>query len=476
MKKAQIGVIGLAVMGANLARNFASKKIPTVVYNRTTEKTEEFITDYGNEYLEGCYGLAGFIESIELPRKIVIMVKAGEAVDAVIQQLQPLLSKGDIIIDGGNSNFNDTIRREKALSVKGIHFMGCGISGGEEGALKGPSLMPGGSEAAWKKVKPILEYIAAKDFKGKPCVAHTGTGASGHYVKMVHNGIEYAVMQLIAEAYNLLQIWPPQPAPMIADVFENWNKGKLNSFLFGIVPQILRKVDELESRSKTYLIDSILDKAEQKGTGTWTVQEGLNLGIAVPNIAQAVFARATSSRVTDRENLSANFDFMSPHQKRHDEKDFHKILGDALHISILLTYAQGFDLLRAASEKHNWNINLAEVVRIWQGGCIIRAKVLVDLQKSFATEKKSSEHLLYSSYLTKECEVCIPGLKEILHLTSETFVATPVLSASLSYFNAFTTQCSPANLIQGMRDYFGAHTYERTDRKGSFHTEWDPES
>jgi 6-phosphogluconate dehydrogenase len=473
MKKAQIGVIGLAVMGANLARNFASKKIQTVVYNRTAKRTEEFITEYGDEYIEGCYGLPGFVESIEAPRKIMIMVQAGEAVDAVIQQLQPLLTKGDIIIDGGNSHFNDTVRREKELSKKGIHFMGCGISGGEEGALKGPSLMPGGSEEAWKKVKPLLEYIAAKDFKGKPCVAHTGTGASGHYVKMVHNGIEYAVMQLIAEAYNLLQIWPPQPAPQIAAVFEKWNKGKLNSFLFGIVPPILKKVDELESRAKTYLIDSILDKAEQKGTGTWTVQEGLNLGIAVPNISGAVFARAISSRNTERETLSTNFDFMSPHQKRHDEKDFHSILENALHISILLTYAQGFDLLRAASDKYKWNINMAEIVRIWQGGCIIRAKILADLQRAFATEKKSHQHLLNSTYLIKESETCIPGLKEILHLTSETFVATPVLSSSLNYFNGFTTMCSPANLIQGMRDYFGAHTYERTDRKGTFHTDWE---
>lgn len=473
MKKAQIGVIGLGVMGANLARNFASKKIPTVVYNRTAKRTEEFITEYGDENIEGCYGLPGFVESIEAPRKIMIMVQAGEAIDTVIHQLQPLLTKGDIIIDGGNSHFNDTIRREKELSKKGIHFMGCGISGGEEGALKGPSLMPGGSEVAWKKVKPLLEYIAAKDFKGKPCVAHTGTGASGHYVKMVHNGIEYAIMQLIAEAYNLLQIWPPQPAPQIAEVFEKWNKGKLNSFLFGIVPPILKKVDELENRAKTYLIDSILDKAEQKGTGTWTVQEGLNLGIAVPNISGAVFARAISARNTERETLSANFDFMSPHQKRHDEKDFHSILENALHISILLTYAQGFDLLRAASDKYKWNINLAEIVRIWQGGCIIRAKILADLQRAFATEKKSHQHLLNSTYLIKESETCIPGLKEILHLTSETFVATPVLSSSLSYFNGFTTLCSPANLIQGMRDYFGAHTYERTDRKGTFHTDWN---
>lgn len=474
MKNAQIGIIGLAVMGANLARNFASKKIQTAVYNRTAKRTEEFIAEYGNEYIEGCYDLPGFIQSIERPRKIIIMVQAGEAVDAVIKQLEPLLQKDDIIIDGGNSHFNDTIRREKSLKEKHIHFMGCGISGGEEGALKGPSLMPGGSEIAWKKVKPLLEKIAAKDFKGKPCVAHTGTGASGHYVKMVHNGIEYAVMQLIAEAYNLLQIWPPQPAPNIANIFDKWNKGKLNSFLFGIVPPILRKTDELDARSKNnYLIDRILDKAEQKGTGTWTVQEALNLGVAVPNIAEAVFARAVSSRINEREKLSHKFDFMSPHQKRHDEKDFHKILEDALHISILLTYAQGFDLLQTASEKHQWKINVSEIVRIWQGGCIIRAKVLDDLQKSLSSKKASAKHLLFSAYLTKESKVCIPGLKEILHMTSETFVATPVLSASLSYFNAFTTQCSPANLIQGMRDYFGAHTYQRTDREGTFHTNWN---
>jgi len=470
---AQIGIIGLAAMGSNLARNFANHKVQVAVYNRTKERTEQFISNHGNEYIEGCYDIEGFVQSLEHPRKIILMVQAGEAVDAVIQQLVPSLKRGDIIIDGGNSQFHDTYMREKNLGKIGIHFMGCGISGGEEGALKGPSLMPGGSPESWKALKPYLEKIAAKDFKGKPCVTHIGTDAAGHYVKMVHNGIEYGIMQLIAEAYNLLQIWPPQPAPEIAKIFEKWNKGKLNSFLFSIVPPILRKVDDVETRSKTYLIDRILDTAEQKGTGTWTVQEALDLGIAIPNIAEAVFARAISARNKERETISENFSFMAPHQKTHSVTDFHKILENALHISILLTYAQGFDLLKTAAEKYNWKINLAEIARIWQGGCIIRAKVLADIQKTLTNKKSSQELLLNSAYFVKESKTSIEDLKELLHLSSETFVATPVLSASLNYFNAFQTWCSPANIIQAMRDSFGAHTYQRTDRKGTFHTDWN---
>ncbi len=466
MQKAKAGLIGLAVMGANLARNMANKKISTVVFNRTSEKTLEFIDTHGNAFLSGETTLGKFVEAIEKPRKIFLMVKAGEAVDDLIAKLKPLLDQGDIIIDCGNSYFKDTERRFLEMQNAGLNFFGCGVSGGEEGALNGPSLMPGGSKKVWKELEPILKAIAARDFNGKPCVTYLGEGSAGHYVKMVHNGIEYAVMQVMAEAYDLLRKMYKLTPKQIAQIFEQWNKGRLNSYLFEIASKVLAKKDH---HKKGFLIDYILDTAAQKGTGAWVSHEALSKGVPLSTITEAVFARNLSSLKQTRTDLSKLYPGIKK-MKRPLKSKFIKSLENALYSAILLSYAQGYQLLQETSQQNGWNLNFAEISRIWEGGCIIRAQILNFLHEAY--KKNANKHLLAIPQVTKSLKKNLPDLENIVSLSAQNGISVLGLSSSLFYFRSITTAQSPANFIQGLRDYFGAHTYERIDQKGHFHSDW----
>lgn len=463
-KKSQIGLIGLAVMGANLARNFADKKIKTTVYNRTKAKTDGFIRIYGSDYLDGAKSLKGFVESIKKPRKIITMVKAGEPVDAVIKQLLPHLDKNDIIIDCGNSNYKDTQRRFEELKKKKISFIGCGVSGGEEGALNGPSIMPGGSKKSYQAIAPLFRKIAAKDFAGKPTITYAGDNGAGHLIKTVHNGIEYGVMQIMAEAYDILRKFYKLSPPKIADIFEKYNKGKLQSYLFEIATYVLNRKDDLR---RGYLVNRILDKASQKGTGKWTAQTALEMGVATPAITEAVFARILSSEKDRRTNISKLYR-KGGKKRKLPLKKFIKYLEKALYAAMLSNYAQGYDLISKTAEAENWEINLKEISRIWEGGCIIRARVLNFLHKNASTNK----HLFEMPKIAKEMKKNIPHLRFIAAFGAENGIPISGLSASLNYFESITQESLPANFIQGLRDYFGAHTYERTDRKGTYHTKW----
>jgi 6-phosphogluconate dehydrogenase len=468
MSKADIGLIGLAVMGANLARNIASRGFNTVVFNRTTEKMTNYIQDFGNDHLFGKETLEEFVESIEAPRKIIIMVKAGAPVDAVINQLIPLLDEGDMIIDCGNSNYRDTIRRSEELNEKGLRFVGCGVSGGEEGALKGPSLMPGGSPESWEYLKPIWEAIAAKDFDGGPCVTHIGEGGAGHYVKMVHNGIEYGIMQMIAEAYDLLKKMYGMSPEEIADVFAEYNKGRLESFLFEIAEPVLRRKDE---ETGEYLIDIILDKAGQKGTGKWTAIDALDRGVGLSSISEAVFARVNSSFKVQRQVLAPSFPKaeLSPSLEK---EEFIRFLEEALYAGMLSAYAQGLELIKLAAEEKEWQVNLSEISRIWEGGCIIRAKILKFLTDTYKASGKGNPHLFELPEIQKAINEALPAWRKVVSESVQNAIPTPCLTSALQYVDAATTERLPANMIQGLRDYFGAHTYERIDKEGSFHTEW----
>jgi len=466
-KKSRIGLIGLAVMGQNLARNIANKNFPIVVYNRTTEKTTKFIEKFGTENLTGSKTIKKFVQSIERPRKIMILVKAGAAVDSVIEQLLPHLDQKDIIIDCGNSNYRDTQRRFKELKEKKIEFIGCGVSGGEEGALNGPSMMPGGSKTSWNKVKPILTKIAAKDFSGGPCVTYIGKGAAGHYVKTVHNGIEYSVMQIIAEAYEMLRSIYHLPAPQIGEIFAKYNRGQLRSFLFEITAEVLKKKDEFK---EGYLIDYILDTAGQKGTGRWTAITALENGVALPSITEAVFARTMSSQKPLRKKLSKLYKTPST-KKPLPLNEFTKLLQKALYAGMLSSYAQGYDLIQATAQQESWDINLAEVSRIWEGGCIIRAKILNFLHEAYK-KTKGQPHLFEIREIAKGMQKSIPSLRKINAIASLNALPTPALCTAQSYFDYITRENSSANMIQALRDNFGAHTYERTDKKGTFHTDW----
>ncbi|MFA6991962.1 MAG: NADP-dependent phosphogluconate dehydrogenase [Candidatus Gracilibacteria bacterium] len=459
-QKYEIGIIGLSTMGANLARNFADKKIKTICFNRTTERTETFIKTFGGKNLNGEKTLSNFIKKIAVPRKIILMVKSGEAVDELISKITPLLDKNDILIDCGNSHYKDTKRRFEELKKIGINFIGCGVSGGEEGALKGPSIMPGGDKQAYQKIEPYLKKIAAKDFAGKPCVTYVGLSGSGHLVKMIHNGIEYGIMELIAETYDLLRkIYKLSPA-QIAKIFQIYNKGKLQSYLFEITGHVLAKKDNL---TKSYLIDKILDKSEQKGTGKWTVESALEEGLSIEIIASAVLARIISHQKILRTKLSKLY----PPTKTAATvplNQFTKALEDALYSAIILTYLQGYELIKETAAHGKWTINLPEITRIWQGGCIIRSDILKFLK---------SAHSLDSKEVQKTLKTTIPNLRKVSVFALINGVPSPSFLNALSYFDGITSEKSPANLIQGLRDYFGAHTYERTDKKGIFHTNWN---
>ncbi len=462
MAKSQIGLIGLAVMGENLARNIAGHGFKVSVFNRTTEKTDKFIEKFKkNSLLTGTRSLKEFINSLKTPRKIILLVKAGEAVDEMIKKLTPLLNKNDILIDCGNSHFKDTERRQEQL--KQIHFIGCGISGGEEGALKGPSLMPGGDKKAWQKIKPIFEKIAAKDFSGKPCVTYLGPSGSGHFIKMVHNGIEYAIMQLIAESYDILKNIGKFPNPELAKIFSNFSKTEnLESFLIEITARIFRKRE-----GSKYIIDLIRDSAGQKGTGKWTTEEGLNLSTSIPIINAAVDARIISGNETYRKNYKTFPKIILKTKKQ----NITHLVRDALELSIVLSYIQGFELISKANPEYNWNLSLNEITRIWQGGCIIRSKILKKFMLGYGKNQQQSKSAK-KSILKEFSSPKQKNWRKLLILTTSIGLPTPALSNALTYYDTLTNKHLPQNLIQAQRDFFGAHGYERTDKKGEFHTNW----
>lgn len=470
MAKRTFGVIGLAVMGENLALNVESRGFPIAVYNRTGAKTEKFMAERAQDKnIKAAYSLEEFVQILERPRNILVMVKAGKPVDAVIEQLKPLLDEGDTIIDGGNSLYNDTERRTKYLESSGLGFVGMGVSGGEEGALKGPSLMPGGTESGYRDLEPVLTKIAAQVDDG-PCVTYIGPGGAGHYVKMVHNGIEYGDMQLIAEAYDLMRNTLNLSAEELEKVFSQWNQSdELNSFLIEITADIFSNIDP---KTNEPLVESILDAAGQKGTGRWTVVSSLELGVPIPTIYAAVNARVMSSFKEERVAASQEIPF-SVEKYQGDKQQFIDQVRDALYCSKMCSYAQGMALLSKASTEFNFNLNLAEIARIWKGGCIIQAGFLGKISKAF-TENPNLANLLLAPEFKQSILDRQSAWREVLATANQLGIAVPAFSSSLDYFDSYRRATLPQNLTQAQRDYFGAHTYERVDasRGEFFHTEW----
>lgn len=463
---ANIGVVGLAVMGSNLARNLASREGNTVaVYNRSPERTRELVSAHPEAGFVASETLDDFAASLTTPRTALIMVKAGSPTDAVIDQLLAVFEPGDIIIDGGNALFTDTIRREKAVRETGINFVGAGISGGEEGALFGPSIMPGGSAEAWKTLGPILESIAAV-VDGEPCVTHVGTDGAGHFVKMIHNGIEYADMQLIAEAYDLIRQGTGKSPAEIADIFVEWNKGELESYLIEITAEVLRQTDAKTGRP---LVDVILDQAGAKGTGAWTVQTALDLGIPVSGIAEAVFARSLSSKRGQRDAARG---LPGPMASIVPEADaFIEDVRLALYASKIIAYSQGFDEIVAGAEEYGWDIHKGEIAKIWRGGCIIRAQFLNRITEAYAADPGLAA-LVTAPYFTDAVAKSQDSWRRVVAVAAQAGIPAPAFSSSLAYYDGLRADRLPAALVQGQRDFFGAHTYKRADMPGTFHTLW----
>ncbi len=465
--KSQLGLIGLGVMGKSLSRNFANHNISLSLYNRHVDGIEEnvvanFITSHKElEFSKGFDTIEAFIDSLSLPRKIFLMVNAGPAVDAVVQALIPYLSHGDILMDGGNSHYLDTERRVKELQKQGIHFMGVGVSGGEEGALNGPSIMPGGTDIGYKEVGIFLEAIAAKDQHGNACCAKVGLGSSGHFVKMIHNGIEYAEMQLITEVYDIMRTHCDLSLEEIAAIFDIWNEGSENSYLLEISSKIVRKEENGQP-----LIDVILDKAKQKGTGSWSTTAALQIGVPFDTIAQAVLARIISSEKQLRLKASQIYTI--------DKKKFNDLsietIRKAYQTARIINHAIGFESLRKASTHYIWNLNLSEIARIWTSGCIIRSTLMEDLSVSL---KEQNDAILFYPSIVKIVKEGQLSLKEVVQQSIFAGASVPVFSAAINYFNALIQGDSAANMIQAQRDFFGAHTYERKDKKGNFHTIWE---
>ncbi|MED3551124.1 NADP-dependent phosphogluconate dehydrogenase [Cytobacillus praedii] len=467
MEKTQIGIIGLAVMGKNLAMNIESRGYSVSVYNRSREKTDDMLKETNGKNIKGTYSIEEFVNSIEKPRKIMLMVKAGAPTDATIEQLKPLLEKGDILIDGGNTLFTDTQRRNKELSELGFHFIGTGVSGGEEGALLGPSLMPGGQKEAYELVAPIFKDISAK-VNGEPCTTYIGPDGAGHYVKMVHNGIEYGDMQLISEAYFLLKHVLGLGADELHDVFADWNKGELDSYLIEITADIFAKKDDETGEP---LVDRILDTAGQKGTGKWTSQSALDMGVPLPIITESVFARYISAMKAERVSASKVLSGPSKQAISGDKKAFIESVRKALYMSKICSYAQGFAQMRAASEEYNWDLRYGDIAMIFRGGCIIRAQFLQKIKDAYDRDA-GLKNLLLDPYFKEIVESYQGALREIIGVAVQNGIPVPCLSAAISYYDSYRTETLPANLIQAQRDYFGAHTYERIDKEGVFHTEW----
>ncbi|WP_369546470.1 NADP-dependent phosphogluconate dehydrogenase [Bacillus velezensis] len=467
MSKQQIGVIGLAVMGKNLALNIESRGFSVSVYNRSSSKTEEFLEEAKGKNVVGTYSIEEFVQSLETPRKILLMVKAGTATDATIQSLLPHLEKDDILIDGGNTYYKDTQRRNKELAESGIHFIGTGVSGGEEGALNGPSIMPGGQKEAHELVKPILEAISAK-VDGEACTTYIGPDGAGHYVKMVHNGIEYGDMQLISESYFILKQVLGLSAEELHEVFAEWNKGELDSYLIEITADIFTKKDEETGKP---LVDVILDKAGQKGTGKWTSQSALDLGVPLPIITESVFARFISAMKEERVKASSLLSGPDVKPVTENKEELIEAVRKALFMSKICSYAQGFAQMKAASEEYNWDLKYGEIAMIFRGGCIIRAAFLQKIKDAYDREPEL-DNLLLDSYFKNIAESYQGALRQVISLAVAQGVPVPSFSSALAYYDSYRTAVLPANLIQAQRDYFGAHTYERTDKEGIFHTEW----
>ncbi|MCY9196272.1 NADP-dependent phosphogluconate dehydrogenase [Bacillus atrophaeus] len=467
MSKQQIGVIGLAVMGKNLALNIESRGFSVSVYNRSSSKTEEFLQEAQGKNVVGTYSIEEFVQSLEAPRKILLMVKAGAATDATIQSLLPHLEKDDILIDGGNTYYKDTQRRNKELAESGIHFIGTGVSGGEEGALKGPSIMPGGQKEAHELVKPILEAIAAK-VDGEACTTYIGPDGAGHYVKMVHNGIEYGDMQLISESYFILKQVLGLSAEELHEVFAEWNKGELDSYLIEITADIFTKTDEETGKP---LVDVILDKAGQKGTGKWTSQSALDLGVPLPIITESVFARFISAMKDERVKASGLLAGPEAKPVTENKAELIEAVRKALFMSKICSYAQGFAQMKAASDEYNWDLKYGEIAMIFRGGCIIRAAFLQQIKEAYDREPEL-DNLLLDNYFKNIVESYQGALRQVISLAVSQGVPVPSFSSALAYYDSYRTAVLPANLIQAQRDYFGAHTYERTDKEGVFHTEW----
>ncbi|NAO99095.1 NADP-dependent phosphogluconate dehydrogenase [Halomonas sp. MG34] len=468
MAKQQIGVIGLAVMGKNLALNIESRGYSVAVFNRSPEKTEAFLNEEakGKNFV-GSTTIEEFVQSLEKPRKIMLMVKAGPATDATIESLKPHLEKGDILIDGGNTLFEDTIRRNKSLSESGIHFIGTGVSGGEEGALKGPSIMPGGQKEAYDLVAPIFEAIAAK-VDGDSCTTYIGPDGAGHYVKMVHNGIEYGDMQLISEAYFILKHVLGLGAQELHEVFTEWNKGELDSYLIEITADIFTKNDEETGKP---MVDVILDKAGQKGTGKWTSKNALDLGVPLPLITESVFARYISSLKEERVHASGVISGPTPKAYEGDKKELIEAIRKALYMSKICSYAQGFAQMRAQSEENGWDLNYGDIAMIWRGGCIIRAHFLQKIKDAYDRDPEL-KNLLLDPYFKEIVEGYQSALREVVAVAIKNGIAVPTLSSAVAYFDSYRSEDLPANLIQAQRDYFGAHTFERKDKEGVFHHSW----
>jgi 6-phosphogluconate dehydrogenase len=467
-KQADIGVTGLAVMGRNLARNLARHGHVVALHNRSPERTRTLVAEHGDE---GTFipseSMTDFVASLERPRAIIIMVQAGPATDAVIDELVPLLDDGDIVVDCGNAHFMDTRRREHALRERGLHFVGCGVSGGEEGALNGPSIMPGGSKESYEKLGPILESIAAQ-VDGTPCCTHVGPDGAGHFVKMVHNGIEYADMQLIAEAYDLLRAGLGATPAEIGEIFRTWNDGDLDSYLIQITADVLSHTDAETGRP---FVDVVLDQAEQKGTGRWTVQSALDLGIPITGIAEATFARSLSGHADQRQAARDAFGTGRNPLDLPDRDAFTEDVRRALYASKVVAYAQGFDQIAAGSEEYDWDIDRGAMATIWRGGCIIRARFLDRIRAAY-DENPALASLLVAPYFADAVRSGVDSWRRVVAQAATAGIPSPAFSSSLAYYDGLRAERLPAALIQGLRDYFGAHTYRRVDREGTFHTEW----
>ncbi len=464
--KSQIGVTGLAVMGANLARNIGRNGWSVAVHNRSPEKTRQFIADYGEEGdFTGTETSEEFVAALERPRKVIIMVKAGAPVDGVIEELAPLLDDGDILIDAGNSHFPDTKRRTAECEERGLRFLGIGVSGGEEGALLGPSIMPGGAREAYAEIEPILTKIAAQ-VDGTPCCAYVGPDGAGHYVKMVHNGIEYADIQLIAEAYDLMRNVAGLEVADIARTFEGWNEGDLESFLIEITAKVLAKQDP---QGDGPLIDKIVDQAEQKGTGRWTSEDALDQGVPLTAITEAVFARTLSSLKEERAAASKVLAGPEP-TSTEARPDLVDDIRDALYASKVVAYAQGFQQMEAASSRNEWDLDLGEMATIWRGGCIIRARFLNRIKDAY--DEGEVVNLLTVPYFRDAVASGEQAWRRVINAAVDQGVAVPAFTSSLAHYDGYRREHGPAGLIQGLRDYFGAHTYRRTDVEGSYHVRW----
>lgn len=469
MTKQQFGVVGMAVMGKNLALNIESRGYSVALFNRTGSKTTDVVEEHPDKNFKATYTIEEFVDSIEKPRRIMLMVQAGFATDATIQELLPHLDKGDILIDGGNTFFKDTIRRNEELANSGINFIGTGVSGGEEGALKGPSIMPGGQKEAYELVAPILEKISAKAEDGEPCVTYIGPNGAGHYVKMVHNGIEYGDMQLIAESYDLMKNILGLSVDEMAEIFKEWNQGELDSYLVEITADILTRIDD-EGTGQP-IVDVILDAAGNKGTGKWTSQSSLDLGVPLPLITESVFARFISAYKEER--VKASKVLAKPEKVVYsgDKKELIEKIREALYFSKIMSYAQGFAQLRVASEDYDWDLPFGDIAKIWRAGCIIRAQFLQKITDAY-DKNPTIENLLLDDYFIDITKKYQQSVRDVVSIAVQAGVPVPTFASAIAYYDSYRSERLPANIIQAQRDYFGAHTYQRTDKEGTYHYSW----